>query len=446
MKPYTGGYPNLPSKGEIMSQDVTQDILTQAVEEVIAMFGKVVLAELERRLPLSRQQLRRLQKHGFKLLPNGNSGKKKTATKISPFSGFINSEYLAQGITNSSVIFDTIRKKGYKGGLTAVKDYISSHQDLIPARRTLAVSTPNRGRRYETGPGEMFQMDWGFVNVCDEFGNSWKCACFAMVCHHCGLRYVEFFPSARQENLFIGMVHAFMVMGVPKTVLTDNMKSIVVKRLVDRTPVWNKEYEAFQSLIGFRTKLCKIAHPFTKGAVERLVRYVKENFIVGRTFINITDLNHAARTWCYEKNSAITRSRDVVPMEQHYKQETFSALPDGGRLVPYLAPMRKISWDGYVYYENRLYGVPLTHSGKTVRVQRTGDVLRILSPETHDEIYTHRVNWSRKPNNCIGQWSTEPEEHPTQRITSTLVFVPPKDTSKRFERFAILKEDSFNDK
>lgn len=61
-----------------MSQDVTQDILTQAVEEVIAMFGKVVLAELERRLPLSRQQLRRLQKHGFKLLPNGNSGKKKT--------------------------------------------------------------------------------------------------------------------------------------------------------------------------------------------------------------------------------------------------------------------------------------------------------------------------------------------------------------------------------
>jgi hypothetical protein len=42
---------------------------------------------------------------------------------------------------------------------------------------------------------------------------------------------------------------------------------------------------------------------------ERLVRYVKENFIVGRTFINITDLNHAARTWCYEKNSAITRCR-----------------------------------------------------------------------------------------------------------------------------------------
>ncbi len=173
---------------------------------------------------------------------------------------------------------------------------------------------------------------------------------------------------------------------------------------------------------------------------------MKENFIVGRTFINITNLNNEARTWCYEKNSTVTRSRDVVPMEQHYSHENFSPLPEDSRLIPYLAPMRKISWDGYVNYENRLYGVPLTHSGKTVRVQRTGDVLRILSPETHDEIYAHRVNWSKKPNSCIGQWSTEPEEQPTQRITSTLTFVPPKDTSKRFERFSILKEDSYNDK
>lgn len=47
---------------------------------------------------------------------------------------------------------------------------------------------------------------------------------------------------------------------------------------------------------------------------------------------------------------------------------------------------------------------------------------------------------------CIGQWSLEPEEHPTQRVTSLLAFVPPRDTSRRFGRFSILKEDSFNDK
>ena len=50
--------------------------------------------------------------------------------------------------------------------------------------------------------------------------------CGVTTCHHCGTCYVEFFPNARQENLFIGMVHAFMVMGVPEYVLTDNMRSV----------------------------------------------------------------------------------------------------------------------------------------------------------------------------------------------------------------------------
>ena len=30
--------------------------------------------------------------------------------------------------------------------------------------------------------------------------------------------------------------------------------------------------------LGFETKLCKPRHPFTKGKVERLVRFVKDNF------------------------------------------------------------------------------------------------------------------------------------------------------------------------
>ncbi|MBQ9004547.1 MAG: hypothetical protein IJ087_22135, partial [Eggerthellaceae bacterium] len=44
--------------------------------------------------------------------------------------------------------------------------------------------------------------------------------------------------NARQENLFIGMVHAFMLMGVPEFVLTDNMKSVVLHRDAEGKPVW----------------------------------------------------------------------------------------------------------------------------------------------------------------------------------------------------------------
>ncbi len=71
-----------------------------------------------------------------------------------------------------------------------------------------------------------FSMVWGFTKVLDCDGAEYIAACFAMVCRHCSQRYVEFFPNAKQENLFIAMVHAFGYMGISKHVLTGNMKSV----------------------------------------------------------------------------------------------------------------------------------------------------------------------------------------------------------------------------
>ena len=92
-------------------------------------------------------------------------------------------------------------------------------------------------------------------------------------------------------------------MGVPKFILTDNMKSVVNKRDLEGHPIWNSEYEAFMNAVGFNTKLCKPRHPFTKGKVERLIRYVKDNFLVGRVFQDISDLNDQALIWSNKHNS-----------------------------------------------------------------------------------------------------------------------------------------------
>ena len=100
------------------------------------------------------------------------------------------------------------------------------------------------------------------------------------------------------------MIHAFLFMGIPKKVLTDNMKSVVISRDPQGKPVWQHDYELFMGNIGFDTRLCKPRHPFTKGSVERLVRFVKENFLQGRVFRELTDLNYEAIEWCNRQNSA----------------------------------------------------------------------------------------------------------------------------------------------
>lgn len=426
-----------------MSKELTQDMVTQAVEKVKEKYGRINLAEFQRELSISRQTARTLKKHDFRIMLHGNCGKKGSG-KLALYQQLIDKEYLTQGITNSEVIYSAIVKLGYDGGLTIIKDYVRDHKDLVPAKRVLAIEAPNRGRRYETGPGEMFQMDWGFIKVVDDLGNEWQCSCFVMVCHHCGLMYIEFFKSARQENLFIGIIHAFAVMGVPRRVLTDNMKSVVTKRDCEGNPVWNTEYDAFQKLIGFRTDLCKVAHPFTKGKSERLVRYVKDNFIQGRSFMNITDLNVQAAEWCHEKNDRQTRYRDFIPMQEHYSAETFSALPPEDQLLTYLAPKRTVSYDGFINYEDRRYGVPISFSGKEVLVMRNKEKLLLISPVTHDVLYTHTVDWSRKAKECIGQWSSSPEEQPTQKVTA-FIRQECKPVADRFSRFSLVNKEAGDD-
>jgi transposase len=414
-----------------MKNDNGQQLsLTQALDLLKSRQGKIFktsdvnLAELERLTGITRARLRRLKKHDFKEVPHGSAGKKLSVTVLSGYTGLIDN-LLKQNVTNSEVCFERLKDVGYKGGISTVKNYIASHRHLVPAKRQLVTPQGNRGRRYITGPGEAYQMDWGFVHVHDysEIGTT-QAACFAMICHHCGQRYVEFFPNAKQENLFIGMLHAFYMLGVPKYVLTDNMKSVVIRRDLEGKPVWQKDYESFMYTVGFRTKLCKPRHPFTKGKVERLIRFVKDNFLAGRCFWNLSDLNDQALEWCNKHNARYHKEIDDIPDLLHSARcsETAAPLQESRTLLYYLCPMRRISFDGFVNYEGRRFGVPFRYSGQTVRVCRKNDVLYIYTPDLRETLVTHDVTWSMRDRYCSDQFFEPemPEELPTSPVTTSI--------------------------
>ncbi len=405
-------------------QAIITHALNEMKDEAGAGFdiGKINLAELERRTGISRGRLRALKANGFIVKPHGLCGRTSNNNVIQPFSGVID-DLLSKGVSNASVCYDRIKEQGYKGSKSAVKNYIKEHRQLIPAKRQLVSPQGNRGRRYSTEPGEMYQMDWGFVNVETKEGGCYRIACFAMVCHHCGQRYVEFFPNARQENLFIGMIHAFIYMGVPKYVLTDNMKSIVVRRDYDGQPIWQKDYELFMGNICFETKLCKPRHPFTKGAVERLIRFVKDNFLAGMVYTELTDLNYDALRWCSIQNSVYHRAVDCVPEKEHEARCLKAAplLEATPELSHYLCPPRAISFDGFVTYDGRRFGVPYWYTEKLCRVKRDGYVLYIYDYGMTMTLTTHDVTWSRKDSFCKDQYAThQEEEKPTQAVSTTI--------------------------
>ena len=428
--------------------------ITRAIEEMKAETGesfhleKLNLAELERRTGVTRARLRRLKDNGFAFKPHGNAGKQSPRNGLSSFTGMLDT-LLKSGVTNSAVILERLQAAGYTGGLTAVKGYIASHRNLVPAKRHLVEPQGNRGRRYQTEPGETFQMDWGFVKVVDDIGNEYQTACFALCCHHCGSVFTEFFPNAKQENLFIGMIHAFQYLGIPRYILTDNMKSVVDHRNLEGKPVWNREYEGFMNTLGFQTKLCKARHPYTKGKVERLVRFVKGNFLIGRTFWNVTDLNQQALEWCSQQNLSFHKGLYGIPQETHLHAcaEHLRKIADALEVRRYLCPVRKISFDGFVQYESRRFGVPYQYAGQFARISRQGRTLYIYSEDLRHLLTSHEVTWSRKDSYCEQQYAAlpQPEEFPTMPVQTRIRQLAKPESHDAFEKFNFNKGVKWDD-
>lgn len=308
---------------------------------------------------------------------HGLKGKTRPS-KLDPFKSQID-ELLKQGVFNCVVIKERLQKGGYTGGITIIKDYV---QQFRPPKNSPAVI------RYETLPGKQAQMDWGITQYIDEKGVVHKTPAFVMILGSSRTRYVEFTKRCDFYSLIKCIVNAFEYFGgVPEIVLTDRMKTVIDGSEAGK-PLWNSKFEDFAADMGFVPKVCRARRPQTKGKVERLVDYVKDNFLPGRQFIDLEDLNLQALEWCNHVNSKIHGTTGQIPLEA-LKQEPLQFLPDKTIRDKYRWETRKVTRDGFISFDGARYGVPWQYSGKELRVRICGDFFEAYDGEVM--IVHHKV-------------------------------------------------------
>jgi transposase len=270
---------------------------------------------------------------------------------------------ISQGIFNCVVLLERLMEQGYSGGITILKEYV---HEFRPAKSAPAV------RRYETLPGKQAQMDWGITHYVDEYGNIHKTPAFVMILGHSRAKYVEFTKRCDFYSLLRCIVNAFEYFrGVPEIVLTDNMKTVIDGSEAGK-PLWNRRFESFAADMGFVPKVCRPRRPQTKGKVERLVDYVKDNFLPGRHFTDADDLNRQAIVWCRHVDGKRHGTTGEIPLHA-LKQEPLLPLPEIAVRNKYRWETRKISRDGFASFDGARYGVPWEYSGKEVRVRVCGE-------------------------------------------------------------------------
>ena len=137
--------------------------------------------------------------------------------------------------------------------------------------------------------------------------------------------------------------------------------------------------------------MCRPYRAQTKGKVESGVKYVKRNFLPGRTFIDVVDFQAQLDEW----NATIADRRlhgttHELPLARFERER--------GHLVPLGGPRgfqqearvsRMVAEDYLVSFDTNRYSVPFRLIGQRVEVQRRGETVHIFHRDR--EVATHPV-------------------------------------------------------
>lgn len=317
------------------------------------------------------------------------------ASKLDPYKDYLRARLGQIPLISGVRLFEEIQTQGYTGACSILRDF------LRPLR---AQHAHDLTVRFETLPGQQAQVDWGSFGMLAEESLTSKLYGFVFVLGYSRAMYVEFTTSQAIESLLRCHLHAFEYLGgYPQELLYDNMKTVILEREAERGRYhWHPTFLDFAGYYGVLPRLCQPYRARTKGKVERMIGYVKDNFFMGRTFRDLADLNHQALVWCdTTANGRIHATTHEVPFERLKREPLLShrlrPLYDTSEVVA-----RRVSRDCYLSFKGNAYSVPWPYGGKAVTVRATPEETLELWVE-HTRIGIHRLSRQK------GQVITDPE-------------------------------------
>jgi transposase len=272
--------------------------------------------------------------------------------------------------------------------------------------RTAAIAV----RRRESEPGEVAEVDFGRLGLFQELGSNrprllWA---FIMTLNHSRLTCIV--PTFGQDlpSVIECFERAFEFFGgCPRRIVIDNFKSAVDK--ADRyAPRFNKTFLEYAQYRGFLPDAARPHHPKDKPIVENTVRYARERFWKGETFLDIEDVCQRAQLWCREvAGRRIHGTTRCIPMEVFQRDEQPALIPlTGARFdTPHWAQC-KVHPDHHIRFRQALYSVPTRWIGCTMDVRGDRSLVRIYN--RGELIKTHPI---QQP----GRRSTDYADFPQHR-------------------------------
>ena len=312
-------------------------------------------------------------------------GPSKRPRMIDPYLDFIKQTLEAHPRLRATRIYEMVRGRGYTGSVVQLRHVVAT---LRPVHREAFL-------RLITLPGEQGQADWAHFGEVQIGRARRRLSCFVLTLSYSRALWLEFFLDQTLESLILAHVHAFNDWtGVARTVLYDNMKSVVLERRGDLIQFHPRLLEMCGHY-HFAARPCRPARGNEKGRVERAIRYIRESFFAARSFTTVEDLNRQARIWrdevAHKRPWPGDPSRTVAAAFEEEKP----------RLLPLPAHpfdtdlMRVVRSDKtiYVRFDQNDYSIPPDAVGRSLTLLASVNNVRILDGTM--ELARHRRSYDR---------------------------------------------------
>ncbi len=213
----------------------------------------------------------------------------------------------------------------------------------------------------ETPYGEQAQVDFGETWLQTILGKRLKVYFFAIVLSRSRYKfiYLDNKPFTALVSVYAHELAFEYFEGVPQKIIYDQ-DSVFIHDENLGDYLLTKNFQSFCKTQDFQTVFCRKADPQSKGKIENVVKYVKQNFLRGHKYIDIETLNKSGIAWLDRTGNVKKHSTtQKIPFEEWQLEKKF-LLPLKSKLKNIQKNLRsyKVRKDNTIAYRGCFYSLP----------------------------------------------------------------------------------------
>jgi transposase len=247
-----------------------------------------------------------------------------------------------------------------------------------------------RSEHVEDVPGEEMQHDTTvYTQVIG--GIRQKIICSGIYLRYSKMRYVRFYKNFDRFTMKCFIDEALRHWGYCARVCIIDNTNLAVHYGTGSSAVMHQEMVAFADNYGFIWNAHALNHPNRKAGTERNFYTVQTNFLPGRTFSSLENLNEQAYHWATKRFALRPQAKTkLIPAQAfEYEKPSLRLLPPY-IAQPYVPLKRRVDEYGYVVVDTNYFWIP-----EKVQVKTSLSILRyqteIVIYESNKELVRYKL-------------------------------------------------------